>query len=398
MRFVEPMPLMQAPPLKEVPGQRRVSVFLPWMHTDSMSGGPNTAILLALRLADVAKIPVRFVSTDRPCGDVDELWRHFLELTETSERRPHVTFADLHDRSRPFELGTEEVILATAWWTAQPAARMLQKSRRPRPYLYLVQDYEPGLYAWSTEYALAEETYAMDMRAIVNEGLVLDYLVERRQGRFASPGFRADHCVSFEPALDVRKFHPGDIGKRQGKRRLLFYARPMAPRNLYPLGLMALKDAVDRGAFAAAEWELCQMGEKTPDVDLGKGQVLRTLPWRSFDEYARTMRESDAGLSLMLSPHTSYPPLEMAACGLPCVTTCYGTKTTERLLAISKNLIPVVPDREDLVVGLLEAHARSQDHERRRRDAQAALPRSWNDAFDAILPRVVALVREAGGW
>src|SRR5262245_55362934 len=82
MKYQEPMPLMVAPPLREVPGQRRVSLLLPWLHTDSMSGGPNTAILLALRLADVAKIPIRFVSTDLPCGDVDALWQHFLQLTE----------------------------------------------------------------------------------------------------------------------------------------------------------------------------------------------------------------------------------------------------------------------------------------------------------------------------
>ena len=332
--YCDPFPNLMPPPLREVEGRPRLSVFLPSLQMRHMSGGPNTAILLALLLHDTCKIPIRFVSTDMPLGDEALLRQHFVALTESALPRDDITCVAIDDRSKPFELGSQEVILATAWWTAQPAHRILAQSRRPRPYLYLVQEFEPGLYPWSSEYALAEATYGHDIRPIVNERSVLDFMIERRQGRFADPTFVRDHCVSFEPALDLRKFHPKAIGTRAGKRRLLFYARPSAPRNLYQLGLAALKDAVEADAFPVADWEICFMGEKLPDLHLGKGHVIRTLPWQDFDGYAKTMRESDVGLSLMLSPHTSYPPLEMAACGVPCVTTSYATKTPTRLLEI----------------------------------------------------------------
>jgi hypothetical protein len=38
------------------------------------------------------------------------------------------------------------------------------------------------------------------------------------------------------------------------------------------------------------------------------------------------MRESDLLLSLMLSPHPSYPPLEMAVSAGVAVTTCLGRR------------------------------------------------------------------------
>jgi len=396
--YCDPFPNLMPPPLREVPGQRRLSVFLPSLQMRHMSGGPNTAILLALRLHDACKIPLRFVSTDMPLESDATLHRHFEELTETDLPRKDITSVAIADRNLPFELGSEEVILATAWWTAQPAHRILARTKRPRPYLYLVQEFEPGLYPWSSEYALAEETYAHDIRPIVNEQTVLDFLVERRQGRFAEADFVRDHCVAFEPALDVRKFHPGDVGTRPGKKRLLFYARPTAPRNLYQLGLAALKDAIEADAFPLAEWEICFMGEKIPDLELGKGHVIRTLPWQSFDGYAANLRACDAGLSLMLSPHTSYPPLEMAACGVPCVTTSYATKTAQRLVEVSPNLIPAIPDRGHLAFALREAWVRSQDLERRKKDAHVSWPRSWNAAFDPILPRIVKTIRAIGGW
>lgn len=396
--YCDPFPNLTPPPLHEVEGLPRLSVFLPSLQMRHMSGGPNTAILLALLLHDTCGIPLRFVATDVPLEAGDRLREHFVALTESDPPRDDITCVAIDDRSKPFELGTQEVILATAWWTAQPAHRILAQSRRPRPYLYLVQEFEPGLYPWSSEYALAEETYAHDIRPIVNERTVLDFLVDRRQGRFADPGFVARDCVTFEPALDLRKFHPGAVGTRPGKRRLLFYARPSAPRNLYQLGLAALKDAVEADAFPVAEWELCFMGEKIPDLHLGKGHVIRTLPWQDFDGYAKTMRESDVGLSLMLSPHTSYPPLEMAACGVPCVTTSYATKTAERLVGISRNLIPATADRAHLAAALREAFVKSTDLARRRHDSAVAWPRSWGEAFAPILGKIEATIRQVGGW
>lgn len=45
-----------------------------------------------------------------------------------------------------------------------------------------------------------------------------------------------------------------------------------------------------------------------------------------LEEYARILTESSVGLSLMISPHPSYPPLEMAHYGIRVLTNCWGGK------------------------------------------------------------------------
>ena len=67
------------------------------------------------------------------------------------------------------------------------------------------------------------------------------------------------------------------------------------------------------------------------------------------------MRESDILLSLMLSPHPSYPPLEMAASGGLVVTTSFGNKSAKALASLSANIIAVPPTLEDIEAGLASA-------------------------------------------
>ena len=56
------------------------------------------------------------------------------------------------------------------------------------------------------------------------------------------------------------------------------------------------------------------------------GHKLRNLGKLTMQDYDRVLRTAQIGLSLMLSPHPSYPPLEMAAYGMVVVTNRYGTK------------------------------------------------------------------------
>ena len=194
---------------------------------------------------------MRYVSTDTPIeDDLDKLWTHFTSITGIEPRLPRVEIVSAHDRSVRTMFGDDDVFLGTAWWTVQMIKHALC-GRTPSPFLYLVQEYEPGMYPWSTVHALALETYSLDFRAIVNEAVLLDHFAEQRIGRFADPRFVDDSLV-FEPAVDRTRFRPEPDMLGDRPRRLLFYARPSAPRNLYELGLHALRRSVELGAFPAA--------------------------------------------------------------------------------------------------------------------------------------------------
>ena len=79
-------------------------------------------------------------------------------------------------------------------------------STRSKKFIYIIQDFEPGLYMWSTEYALALETYGMNYCAIVNSQLLTDYFLENRVGRFADKSFRENYEV-LPTAIETSKFH-----------------------------------------------------------------------------------------------------------------------------------------------------------------------------------------------
>lgn len=74
------------------------------------------------------------------------------------------------------------------------------------------------------------------------------------------------------------------------------------------------------------DWTILSAGESHADVNLGNGAVLHSLGKLSLDEYAQVLLQTYAGISLMVSPHPSYPPLEMAAFGVKTITNCYANK------------------------------------------------------------------------
>jgi len=199
-----------------------------------------------------------------------------------------------------------------------------------------------------------------------------------------------------EIAVDRSKFYFDARTEKREKKRLVFYARPTrARRNLYELGLTALLRAAKAGIVDAKEWDIVFMGGENVDpIDLGKGMLIQCLPWKSYDDYARILRESDIALSLMLSPHPSYPPLEAAASGAVVVTNTYDCKSEHRLKEISGNIIPVNPSLSAIVDGLREAVRRASDLKSREEASRIHLPQTWDECFDRILPRSLEMFEE----
>ena len=87
------------------------------------------------------------------------------------------------------------------------------------------------------------------------------------------------------------------------------------------------------------------MGGNT--LELKPGLPFELVPKTSLQEYIRIMPNYDVGLSLMLTPHPSLVPIEMASAGMWTVTNTLANKTAERLQAISTNLIGVQPTVAD---------------------------------------------------
>jgi hypothetical protein len=363
-----------------------LNVLIPALTLEGMSGGPNTAIQIAARLAE-AGVPVRLISTDTAAAPAAALRAHIASLLgrAVSDR---IAVVDHADRSVPLTIGTRDVFFATAWWTAQ-MVKLAQPVTGPRRFLYQIAEFEPAFYPAASEFALALETYALDYHGLICERLIADYLTEQRIGRFVDPGF-AERCAVFEPAVDRTRFHPEP--HHGAVRTLLFYCRPTkAKRNLSELALHALRRAVEAGVFDGAAWEMLFIGEDLPPLELGRGLSIRAAPWLGYDDYAALLRRADLLLSLMLSPHTSYPPLEFAACGGLAVHNTYATKTAARLAALSANIVAVEPTVDGIVDGLRRAVAALD----RPRTADLRLPESWDDALRETVPAALRMFEDS---
>ena len=384
---IAPLNLRLDPDLSARP---RLNVLIPGMAMRAMSGGPNTAINLVYRMSHLG-VPLRFISTDIAMDkDHGPLRQHFQALTGLSGEGADVEIVCGADRSVALPIGENDAFFASAWWNVQMIKYALPMMKRKR-FFYIIQDFEPGLYPWSTEYALAMETYSLDYYGILCSNLLSEHMSSRRIGAFADEDFLQNKMTVFEPAVDRSVFYP-EPAEPGARRRLIFYARPnTARRNLFELGLYSLRTANELGVFEGEEWEFLFMGEALQTIDLGRGAAIRSAPWLDYKGYGQLLRGSDIALSLMLSPHTSYPPLEMAACGRVSVTNTFENKTAEALTALSGNIVPVSATLDGVVSGLRQAVQRVRSGSIDPSGVRA--PQAWEESFEQALPWVVERYR-----
>ena len=328
---VEPIPssvgeVAPCTPRSEKRQGRRLNLMLPSINKRHYFGGIHTAVLVYRELCRYFDESRIILVDSEP--DEDALARfgdHELVHCdeESSASRQIVPFNDRYGRTLPVDTGDHW--LATAWWTAYAAQRVAEWQAKElgcyRPIVYLIQDYEPGFYAWSSQSALAMSTYRKESDiGIFNTSLLRDY--------FSSQGFDYRNSVVFEPLL-----HDGlrlalerlRLGPRVPRERvILTYARPGTPRNAFELLCEGLRKWGWTDA-RSAHWRVLAVGELDSDVDLGPF-VVRALGKLSIEQYADLLSTSAIGISLMVSPHPSYPPLEMDAFGMSVITNRFANK------------------------------------------------------------------------
>lgn len=311
----------------------RLNLLLPSLAQERVFGGIATALEFFRSLSSEFDdaTPLRIITFD-PTGsrrDRSAGARHGYERTtgeaDDAGPRQHLDFS--YRSIGPLAIGPNDVFVATYWLTALIGERLVLEQNRlfpgngTRSLLYLIQDFEPGFYPWSTEYALALSTYSesrVPRTAIFNTALLREY--------FRREGIRMSREYVLEPPMNARL-----AGLRAGlarvpkRQRILVYGRPSVPRNAFGLIVHGLRTWIQR--YDCRGWELASAGEAHPVVDLGRGFHLESLGKLSLEQYAQTLAESAIGLVLMISPHPSYPPLEMAGYGVITITNDFGPKS-----------------------------------------------------------------------
>jgi hypothetical protein len=192
------------------------------------------------------------------------------------------------------------------------------------PRIHLIQEYEPLFYPFSTAHLLAHQAVGLNERlwAIFNTSELHQFW--KRQNH------KAEKTFVFEPRMN-EKLRPfcDNLSSSEKKCVLLIYGRPNIPRNAFFLIERGLKVWAEKYGHHHKNWEILSAGIKHKNVPLNSGHCIKSLGKLSLEEYASLLRKTALGLSLMVSPHPSYPPLEMAHFGIRVITNSYTDKRPE---------------------------------------------------------------------
>ncbi|WP_326542792.1 rhamnosyltransferase WsaF family glycosyltransferase [Pseudorhodoferax sp.] len=357
-------------------GRRRVTLVTDSISKGSLFGGVGTALLLAVQLANRLAADLRVITRlEPPLGShLDHLLQVYGHRLDGESR---FRFSPLDDVRIEHDLLEDEWFITTSWWTTAATLAAIA----PQRIAYLLQEDERMFYPQGDERLRCENLLQrQDLQFIINTELLRQHFI---QDGFAHFAHRAQ---SFEPAFPHRVFRPRPAVAR-ARRRFVFYARPGNARNLFHLGVDVIDAALNRNILNPQQWEIIFVGHDIPDLTLA-GDVRPTrlmgLDWGS---YAELLGSCDLGLSLMYTPHPSYPPLDMVASGAVAVSTRHGLK--QDLSALSRNLILCQPDIPALLAGLQAAVELVADTPRREAQyQQTALARDWPTALHAVVEQL----------
>lgn len=356
----------------------RINLVTDSIGQGSLFGGVGTALILGALMANELNRTLRIITrTER--AQVHNL-QHVLSVHGIAlKQEVQFAFAAFFDDQYEIDVCEQDLFLTTSWWTTQATL----SSVTPSKVIYLLQEDERMFYPFGDERHRASAVMARsDIQFLINTQLLFDHLI--------SEGFEhLKNCGQwFEPSFAPAKSSQREVAPKSfdagSKRRFFFYARPNNPRNLFYLGLQVIEQAVSEGVLDPKVWEIVLVGKDIPHV-IFAGDVeplrLESLNWQ---EYVSMVASIDLGLSLMSTPHPSYPPFDLANAGAVVVTNRFGLK--KDLSSYSANILCAEPEINDLIKVLrqgvdlaLNTTLRSQNH------AQNQFLPTWQDAFSGVI-------------
>jgi hypothetical protein len=351
----------------------RVTMVTDSVNAGSLFGGVGTAMVFCTLLARRLGSPLRVVTrTERP--DRNNLRKvltvHGIPLPPSVE----FVHADIGALGRSFDTRQSDVFVTTSWWTTCAVKRSIPAKQ----IVHLIQEDERMFYPYGDDHLRCQESLSdPDLRFVVNSRLLFDHFLAEGLETVVKNG------TWFEPAFSPAHYYFQDRQPGQ-KLNFVFYARPEHIRNLYYRGIEIIDASIAAGTLHPDRWNFSFVGTHLKDLTLAnnvKPTLLQNLDWA---DYLRLMRTSDLGLTLMYTPHPSYPPLDLAACGAVAATNKFGVKTS--LDSYSRNIICSDLDFKSLLSGIKAASILAQDFPSRLANyQQSKLSRDWEVSLKSAL-------------
>lgn len=249
----------------------------------------------------------------------------YEELGNYSNDKQFIITDGTKRQKRYLDIRENDIFMASAWWDAYNIIDIQNFQKNSygnfKKFIYMIQDYEAGFYAWSTKFELARMTYVETKRYIpvFNTEILYDFFKDR---------FKMDNFFILQPGMNpnISKYIDKNIKK---EKIILIYLRHHAERNCYQF-LDALIYLLVEKYSDISKWKIYGIGEDFSDTKLFSKNI-NVLGRLTLKEYGELLSKASVGISLMVSPHPSYPPLEMANAGLLVLANSYDNKNLSNL-------------------------------------------------------------------
>ena len=331
--------------------KKYLNLIVPTIEIEKIYGGLSTAFKVAKLIYEknnfdgIRIIIITDITTSKSVENISEYFGIKFDLLNPSAPRSFSLYqvCNLYSATdRVIRVAKNDIFLATAWWTASIGRIILNRQKESfnnnHNLIYLIQDYECGFYQWGDHYLLARNTYCNEQTtAIINSVPLYEFFNKRF--KFERPLLLP---YSLNKSLKDKLISFKQDANRNRENIILCYARPSTPRNCFEI----LRNSISywrENSSIQESWKVLFIGESFDShliSDIANCECLGKL---SLSEYAGLLAKAKVGVSLMVSPHPSYPPLEMASFGMKVITNNYESKDLSKVNSNIYSLDEVSP-------------------------------------------------------
>ncbi len=352
-----------------------ITVVTDTISADGLYGRVATALVLGALWATASSKKLRIVTRrGRPATKgCFEVWK--MAGIEAPKDPEFVVYRESGDTY--VDIAPDDHWLTTSWSTTAA----LRATVDPEKVVYLLMEDERSFYPTGDDALKAwREMTRPTGLTLVDSRRLYDALVADGATNLV------DHGMSFESSLSAFTELKTEHLWRP-RRELFFDSRPNRARSLFSLGAEALTRSFERGILNASDWTVHCVGRNTPqDLNFGGAWTVihDAIP---LSQYTELLRSIDIGLSLMATPHTGYPALDLVAAGSQVVTNTWPGKTG--LDVYGPRLIVAEPTVDALAAALGAADKNSRTG-KVDTGSPDVLCRTWTEQLSDVLARLAA--------
>jgi hypothetical protein len=317
----------------------RINLILPLFREYMIYAGVTTALTVFEKITKEKKYDCRIIITG-PEKYNKSLTYRYKDFSHESNCKNMLYFLEEDDK---LLVRKNDYFIFTDWQTAYSGLEVIdwqikEYNLDERKYIYLIQDYEPGFYSWSTPYIMADATYK-----IMNNNAIAVFNSKELYDFFKNNKYAFGKEFYFEPGLNnkLKQFLINNQNECSRDKAIIIYGRPNSDRNAFTLIINALK--IWSSSYKnASEWKIYSLGDQFETIIIENNKI-EAMGKLTLDEYASIMLKAYVGISLMISPHPSYPPLEMSTFGVEVITNSFANKDLTDFSSKIHNIKVVTP-------------------------------------------------------